>query len=76
MKRGRIAVWTLEEKIAAASKLPDTRMQMRSEIAIAKAALLTEAARHEAALQIIAERFDIEVWRAVKKSWSESEITA
>ena len=75
-KKIAVAVWTLAEKLDAAERLHDAGGHIKSETRFARVALADELARHETAKRAIAERFDIEAWRAIEKLWSEKEITA
>lgn len=76
MTNARTPVWTLAEKLDAAERLHDAGWHIKSETRVARAALEIEVARHEEAKRAIAERFDIEAWRAIEKLWDEKELVA
>ena len=70
----RVAVWTLAEKIAVAERLFGAGWNISAETRIAKSALAAELVRHEAEKSAIAERFDVEVWRAIEANWTAEEL--
>jgi hypothetical protein len=70
----RVAVWTLEEKLAVAESLPELGNSLRADTRIARADFSLEHQRHQAALAEIAARFDAEVWTIIAHRWSKNEI--
>ena len=70
----RTSVWTLSEKLDAVERLHTAGWHIQAETRFARVALADELARHETAKRAIAERFDLEAWRAIEKLWSEKEL--